>query len=309
MQDADEGDVQLAGKVDDRGEHGAHIGGAEAVDLADAEVGRDRIHQHHPHIANGGDLLPQQVQVADQAEHALAVLAARGDHLHTWTWSKSAPAALSWGTTVVARLFGGEDDDVAFRRRSLSDGHASPRVTVAVMNAKTWPLPSSGKPARMPSSPIANRLGHSQVMMRITTFAAHTLCNCGGAHLTQGRARRSAWVWPIASQSETSLFSGMSRNGMIRNLAAKIGERAADVVDVLPALGVVVLGRVDDCPALEPAIELLAGQVARELAGAVRIGDRNQPERCKRVTILLAFGHIDRHVERRCKQLAKAIGK
>ena len=83
-------------------------------------------------------------------------------------------------------------------------GHAPPRVTVAVMNAKTWPLPSSGRPARMPSSPSAKRLGHSQVMMRITTFAAHTLCNRGGAHLTQGRARSSAFVWPIASQSDTS---------------------------------------------------------------------------------------------------------
>jgi hypothetical protein len=103
----------LYGKGGERLQHAAHVGGAVAVDLS--HVGRDRIDGDHGHVANFGDLVAEQVEVALQREAAVAVLGADG---------VEDPYAVEVGVGrfearaqgVAGGIFGGQDHAVGERR-------------------------------------------------------------------------------------------------------------------------------------------------------------------------------------------------
>jgi hypothetical protein len=70
MHHGDDRGAGLGGQFVERPEDGAHIGVAEAVDLAESEIGRDRVNHDQHHVADGGDLGAQHVEIVHQAEQA-----------------------------------------------------------------------------------------------------------------------------------------------------------------------------------------------------------------------------------------------
>ena len=118
VHDADDRELQLGGEADDRSEHRAHVGGAIAVDLADAEIGRDRIDQHQHNVADLVDLPPQHLQIGLQAEHA--IVAGLAHHLDDLDARQIGAGGGQPRHDGVARvILGGEQDHLAAARDRL----------------------------------------------------------------------------------------------------------------------------------------------------------------------------------------------
>src|SRR5262249_44134146 len=277
----------------ERAEYRAHVGGAEAVDLADAEIGRDRVDYDHLDVADLDDLLPQRGQVGDQAEHAL--FARLVQHLNdVYALAIGASRLQSRDGGVVDVVLGGQQDHVAGRGESfaagpLAAGVGDPRDDVGQKHALTFVWHAGDEPDLLQCETAGPHPinGHHLFVRRAHALQRGELRRLLGAR--EQIVARLAGLEPVRHvAARRHLAEGDHAN--VGNDAAQL---ARDLGGVLVSGRVVILVDVGAHKSGEPFV-----QVRRPLAGAAGISGGDQAELGEIVGVLLALAYLNGRVLR-----------